>query len=198
MWRLGTAESSPLSRGCSARAVIRRRPPSPPFPATRGSVPGAARKREPWMRSTTRIAGRRSKRSRHRARLRPGPSLRLDERQLEAIRVGERERPVSPGRVRRLPIERPALRLDPRGDRVDVLCGLDPHTESLALAAVPPLREVVLIEHGVTAARLHLNATHPARVLPALARREAEHVPVPGDAALQIVDGERYRQRAEA
>src|SRR5437870_8432269 len=125
-------------------------------------------------------------------------SLCLDERELEAVRVGERERPVSPRRIRGLAIERPALRLDARRDRVDVLRGLDPHAESLALAAVPPLREIVLAEHDVAAPGLHLDAAQLTVLLPAFARREPEHVPVPGDAALEIVDGERYRQRAQA
>src|SRR2546426_10176480 len=78
----------------------------------------------------------------------------LDERDLEAVGVGDGERPIAPRRLGRLAVERPALRLDLRSDRADVLGGRHPEAEPLTLPAVPSLREVVLTQHDVTRAGL--------------------------------------------
>src|SRR2546425_4207822 len=53
----------------------------------------------------------------------------LDERDLEAVGVGDGERPIAPRRLGRLAVERPALRLDLRSDRADVLGGCHPEAE---------------------------------------------------------------------
>src|SRR2546427_459199 len=154
----------------------------------RRAAPKSRRSSCRWARSPALRAGAAQVSRRHRCTLpsnrdgcrSPGrASLRLDERELEAVGVRERERPVSPRRVRRLPIERPALRLDARRDRVDVLGGLDPDAETLTFAAVPPLREIVLAEHDVATSGLHPDAPQLTVLLPALARREAEHGPGP-------------------
>src|SRR6266568_5469402 len=126
------------------------------------------------------------------------PPLLLDERDLEPVGIGHRERPVSPRGLRRLAVEPPTLHLDVRRDRVDVLDRGDPEAASLAFLAVPPLREVVLAEHDVARARLHLYALQLATAFPPLPLREAEHVAVPGDAAGKVVDGEGRGQEAPA
>src|SRR5437773_10580723 len=123
--------------------------------------------------------------------------LLLDERDLEAVGVGDGERPIAPRRLGRLAVERPALRLDLPGDGADVLGGRYPEAEPLALLAVPSLGEVVLTQHDVTRAGLHLQAAQTTVRFPALPRCEAEHVPVPGDALLQVVHGERRGHAAQ-
>src|SRR6266700_3840483 len=100
------------------------------------------------------------------------PPLLLDERDLEPVGIGHRE-------------------------RLDVLDRGNPEAASLAFLAVPPLREVVLAEHDVARARLHLYALQLATAFPPLPLREAEHVAVPGDAAGEVVDGEGRGQGAQ-
>src|SRR5439155_20539 len=97
----------------------------------------------------------------------------------------------------RLAVERPDLRLDLPGDGADVLGGRYPEAEPLALLAVPSLGEVVLTQHDVTRAGLHLQAAQTTVRFPALPRCEAEHVPVPGDALLQVVHGDRRGHGAQ-
>src|SRR6266513_2104031 len=124
--------------------------------------------------------------------------LLLNNRDLESVRIAQGKRPVAPGRLRRLAFERPPLRLDPRRHRDDILDRRHPQAEAFAFGAIPSLCEIVLAEHDVAAARLHLDAADFSAVYPALADDESQHVAIPGDTPVQVADGERRGHGAKA
>src|SRR5947199_1350604 len=121
----------------------------------------------------------------------------LDDRDLEPVRIGQGERPVAPRSLGRLAVERPAVRLDPCRHGDDVLRSRHPQAEPRALLAIPSLREVVLAQHDVAAAGLHLNAADLAALFPALTDDKAEHIPIPADALVEIAHREGGGHGAE-
>src|SRR5438309_7582799 len=122
----------------------------------------------------------------------------LNHRDLEPIRIGEGKRPVAPGGFRRLAVQRPPLRLDPLRYRDDVLDRRHPQAEAVALRAIASFREVVLAEHDVAAAGFHLDTPDFSLDFPALSDDEPQHIAIPRDALIQLVDGERRGQGAKA
>src|SRR3989442_12741384 len=70
--------------------------------------------------------------------------------------------------------------------------------KAVALLAIPPFREVVLAQHDVAGAGLHLDAADAAPFFPVLAHDEPQDIAVPGDALVQVVHGERRGHGAEA
>src|SRR5439155_13762955 len=123
--------------------------------------------------------------------------LLLNHRDLEPIRLRHGERPVTPWGFGRLTVERPSFRLDLRRHGNNVLGRRHPQTEAVAFLAIPPLREIVLAEHDVAAAGFHLDAAHRPPLFPTLADDEAQHIPIPRDALVQVLHRERGGHGAE-
>src|SRR2546430_7310527 len=112
--------------------------------------------------------------------------LLLNHRDLEPIRIGDRERAVAPRHVLRRVVQVPAACRDSRGQILDVLHRRKPDPHAVALLAIASLGEVVLVQHEITAPCLELHAAQLVAVLPALAHREPEHVAIPREAPGQL------------
>ena len=121
---------------------------------------------------------------------RSGPNLSRNRNQ-KAVRIDHRKVAGSPGLVPGLLGELAASTLDDGGELVDVLAGDAVETERNALRPVSPLGEVVLPEQEFDAPRLQANRHEAVLMADLLRDDEAENVPVPTQAGLQIVDRSR-------
>src|SRR4029450_9337902 len=111
--------------------------------------------------------------------------------------LADAEAAPAPRLVLRLLGERRARRAHPSCKHVDVLrrAAIDP--EALALHAAAALLPVVLAEPEGDASREGLDALQSAIFLPLVLQGEAEHVPVEGDALVDVVDREARARGTE-
>src|ERR1700686_5054410 len=84
------------------------------------------------------------------------PLLFLNERDLESVRVGDREGIGAPRRPARLEVEDGAVRPGALGDGVDVLDRGHPEPKPFPFGPVATLGEVVLVQRDVTDPGAHL------------------------------------------
>src|SRR5207302_5182033 len=104
---------------------------------------------------------RRDPRPRRRARASPprraasrGSSL--DDGELDAVGVGEGEGAIAPVECLQLVVEVYVVRRDARHQVVEILGGREPQAHGFALLAIAALGEVILAQHQVAGAGLHL------------------------------------------
>src|SRR5262249_7341957 len=117
---------------------------------------------------------------------------------LEAVRVGQRDVAHAPGLIGRTAVHASALRFDLLSEIVDALLGLAVDAEALALLPVAPLLPVVLTDHERHVASLERDAHDLAiGVLPGLLDGEAEDIPIPAEARVEVVHGEARRGRVQ-
>src|SRR2546428_7070938 len=118
-------------------------------------------------------------------------STRLNERQLETVRVRNHERPVAPRHILRLLIEASAARLDFCGQAIEALGLVAPPSRAEALLAIATLGEIVLTQHERHRTSVDLTSGERSILPPLFPNHEPEHIAVEGDAPLQI----RCRER---
>src|SRR5882672_6219553 len=163
-------------RAAATRSFGRRARPGLAPRRRRASLRLPARPLAPWARASTR----------------------LDERQLEAVGVRDREDARAPGHILRLLIERPTARLDLCGQPIDVLYGVIIEATPQTFLPITSLRKVVLAQHERDGAGVQLTALQRTVLAPLVAHNEAQDVAIEGDAALQIGRSQRRRDAAQA
>ena len=80
------------------------------------------------------------------------------------------------------------------GDLIKVMCRGQVQSNPLALDPVPALGPVILREVEIDVAGFERDPRHLPTVLPAFTHHEPNDVPVPGDAGLEIADGQAGRE----
>src|SRR5438876_8209455 len=109
-------------------------------------------------------------------------STRLDERQLEPVRIGDHEHAAAPRHVLRFLIEDAAARLDVRGYPIEVLRRVAIEPPADALLPVASFGEIVLPEHERHRASVDFTACQLAVLAPFVADDESEDIAIEGHA----------------